>query len=85
MRGFASGAIQARLVWTVAHQSMYGILHAAVNFAAIVMDTLDANMKFQVWRSNSCLCKFANKDLRLFCHGDDLVILADDNGTPGQT
>ena len=31
------------------------------------------------WNINPCSCKHANKDIRLFYHGDDFVILADEN------
>ena len=54
---------------------MCGTRDAAANFAAIVMYTL-TNMKFEVGSFNPCLCKDASKDIRLFYHGDDFVILA---------
>ena len=36
-------------------------------------------MKFEVGKFNPCLCKHASIDIRLFYHGDDVVILADEN------
>ena len=57
---------------------MHGTRNAAANSAASVMDTL-TNMKFEVGKSNPCLSQHASNDFRLFYHGDDFVMLADDN------
>ena len=56
----------------------YGTRDAASNFAAIVIDKLK-NMKVDVGKFNPCLCKQGSKEIRLFYHGDDFVILADEN------
>ena len=56
-------------------KSLHGTEDAAANFAAIVMYTL-TNMKFEVGTFNPCLCRHAS---RLFYHGDDVVLLADEN------
>ena len=57
---------------------MYGTRDAVGNFAAIVMDTL-TTMKFDVGKFKPCLCNYDSKNIRLFYHGDDFVILADEN------
>ena len=57
---------------------MYGTRDAASNFAAIVMNAL-TNMKPNVGEINLCSCKHASKDMRLFYHSDDFVMLADEN------
>ena len=47
---------------------------AAANFAAIVMDAL-TNMKFEAGNFSPCV----QTRQQLFYHGDDFVILADEN------
>ena len=69
----------ARSVWCgLLIKSIDGTRDLVANFAAIVMDTL-TNMNVKVGQLIPCWCKHASKDIRLFHHGDDFVLLADEN------
>ena len=58
--------------------NVYGTRDAAANFAAVVMNTL-TSMTVEVGKFNPCLCRLASKDIRLSYHGDDFVIMAEEN------
>ena len=58
------------------NKSMYGTRDAAANFAAMVMEVL-GKMGFKIGVFNPRLCRHETKDITLFYHGDDFVILGE--------